>query len=128
MDAVTLNDEIKDLLAEDKIDPEAATRLILVTQQEILNRMTELEGLTSANCEYIARYPSFTWLWMHRRKGTALVVVVVFLGLYFALTPITISDWRPALYLSHRACQRWQAFVGDCRCHWRLYGIKYRCK
>ena len=97
MDSVTLNDEIKQLLAEDKIDPEAATRLILVTQQEILNRMTKLEGTVAANCEYIATYPSIMWLWVHRRKGTALVVVLVFLALYFVLTPITISDWRHAI-------------------------------
>ena len=91
---MNLVNEIEQLLSEDVIEPEAATRLILVSQREILESVTKLEEATEANSEYIAHYPSITWLWAHRRKGTVLVVALVFLALYFLLTPITISDWR----------------------------------
>jgi hypothetical protein len=97
MDVMKLSEEIETLLAAEKIDEEAAIRLMLVSQRELLERMKVVEAVATANGEYLANYPSITWLWSHRRKTTVVIVIAVFLALYFLLSPVTISDIRHAI-------------------------------
>lgn len=97
MNSMKLVAKIEQLLEEDRIDQEAALRLMLVTQKELLERMETVEQTTRTNSEYLAHYPSITWLWSNQRKSTILVIMIVFLILYFLFTPITISDIRHAL-------------------------------
>ena len=101
MDAMKLSNEIEDLLKEERIDSDAAIRLMLVSQKEILQRLASVEngvtanGVTAAEHErFHAKYPSLTWLWYHRRKELIIAAVVLFIVFYTLFSPITISDLR----------------------------------
>ena len=94
MDTVELVSKIDALVEEQSIDTDTALRLILLSQKDVMKRMSAVEATSKANGEYLVHYPSLTWLWVHRKKGTIFTVVAVFLLLYFLLTPLTISDIR----------------------------------
>lgn len=97
MNGMKLVSKIEELLDEERIDSEAAMRLMLLAQLELMERMENVEKVSNGNCDYHIKYPSITWLWSHRRKTTIAVVVAVFLLLYFMLTPIGISDLRHSI-------------------------------
>lgn len=94
---VRLIEQIDELLEEQRIDSQTALRLMLLTNKELLERMSGCEEKTREHEAYIKGYPSVLWLWSNRRKETILVIVLVFLLLYFLMSPITISDIRHAL-------------------------------
>ena len=86
MDAMKLSNEIEDLLKEERIDSDAAIRLMLVSQKEILERLSSVEngvnhnGATIADHEQFHKdYPTLTWLWYHRRKELIIAAVVLFI-------------------------------------------------
>lgn len=101
MDAMKLSNEIEDLLKEKKIDTDAAIRLMLVSQKEILERLASVENgvkkngaATEEHAQFHVKYPSLTWLWYHRRKELIIAAVVLFIIFYTLFSPITISDLR----------------------------------
>lgn len=89
--------EINSLIHEDKLETEAALRLMLKSQQRILKRLEEVERIARDNRDYAQRYPSVSWLWANRRKTAIAMVVIVWVVMYFLFSPITISDIRHAI-------------------------------
>jgi len=80
---MNLAEKIEELLKDDHIDQEAAIRLILLSQSEIIDRLSTLEEEITRLRKYQDDYPSLTWLLVHRRRPTILVIVSILLLLYF---------------------------------------------
>jgi hypothetical protein len=86
--------EINSLIHEDKLETEAALRLMLKSQQRILRRTEEVERISRENRDYSQRYPSLAWLWMHRRRTTIITIFLAWLALYILFSTVTIADFR----------------------------------
>ncbi len=84
---MNLAEKIEELLKDDHMDQEAAIRLILLSQSEIIDRLSTLEEEIAFLREYQNSYPSLTWLLVHRRRVTLLIIALVFVLLYL-LSPI----------------------------------------
>lgn len=84
---MNLAEKIEELLKDDHMDQEAAIRLILLSQSEIIDRLSTLEEEIACLRKYQDSYPSLTWLIVHRRRVTFLIIALVFILLYL-LSPI----------------------------------------
>ncbi len=92
-----LTDEIGDMIRADKIETEAAMRLMLLAQSETIERLDGLETAVNAVTKQQEMFPSLTWLWAFNRRSVVLVVLAVLMLYTLALSPWYVMEIRAAL-------------------------------
>ena len=77
-----LAQKIEELLKDDHMDQQAAIRLILLSQSEIIKRLAVLEDELERQGHYQSTYPTVTWLLIHRRRPALLLIALIVVILY----------------------------------------------
>lgn len=98
-----LTREIKDLLDHDRINQQAATRLLLLAVASMLEDLQETRADVGENKEALAtleRYPSLYWMIMNRPKQTVAIGVLTWFSLYFLASAISVFDIAKALLIA----------------------------
>lgn len=93
--------EIRDLVERGDLSDMATQRLLLAAQAETLEKLNELQTEVEALRQHQRDYPSFLWLWAHRRKDTLAaiaVIVIVFSSLYIYEIRTGIIQFAIALF------------------------------
>ena len=92
-----ITEEIKELVGNDEIDQGAAMVLMLTSQVEILERLSEQDERLGELEDKVDRYPSITWLWKTDKRALITVAIGMALLYTFIFSPWLISDIRHAV-------------------------------
>ena len=89
-----ITEQIRQLVDKDEIDPSAAIVLMLTSQVEILERLSEQENRLLAIEQRNKHYPSVTWLWKEDKRSVIVMLIALALLYTFIFSPWLISDIR----------------------------------
>ena len=82
------------MVGDDEINTNAALVLMLTSQAEILERMSDQESRIENLERWVERYPSVTWLWKYERRSVVVILIMMALLYTFIFSPWLISDIR----------------------------------
>jgi hypothetical protein len=94
---VRLTNEIKELLDQDRINQQAANRLLLLAVTSILEDLGETRAAVKINTESRERYPSMVAIFSQSPKRMMLLVLVTYLLLHTLAETIPVAELQRAL-------------------------------
>ena len=92
-----ITEQIKQLVDKDEIDVGAAMVLMLTSQAEILERLSEQEDRLQNLEQHNRHYPSLPWMWKEDKRSVIVMLIALALLYTFIFNPWLISDIRHAV-------------------------------
>ena len=92
-----ITEEIKKLVDKDEIDVGAAMVLMLTSQAEILERLSEQEDRLHNLELRNQHFPSLPWMWKEDKRSVIVMLIALALLYTFIFSPWLISDIRHAV-------------------------------
>lgn len=93
----SLTDEIRDLLDHDRINQQAALRLLLLATSSILIDLKETKKEVKANTEARTRTPSIMALFYTRPKAVTAALLALYVLLHSLVEAIPVTAFQRAL-------------------------------